>query len=69
MAKVTVGRLDSAKVVEVSDDTTIEEALSIGGYTPSTGEVVQDLDNNSYDLSDEIEDGSQYFLVKKNKNQ
>jgi len=65
--RVTVGRFDQSKVIEVSEGKNVREALVQGGYTKSENEVIQDLDGNEYEGSEEAENAQGYFLVARVK--
>jgi hypothetical protein len=67
MARVVVGRLDNNKPVDVSDDATIGDALSAGGYVKSDNEVIQDVEGNEYNANDCVESNLSYFLVQRVK--
>lgn len=65
--KVVVGRLDNSKLVEVSEDAIVSQALAAGGFTKASNEKIQDLDDNEYSLDDEVENGKAYYLVQQVK--
>ena len=67
MANVVVGRLDNNKRIEIGDGVSIISALSAGGFTKADNEVVQDIEGNEYDGSEDIESGKGYFLVSRVK--
>ena len=67
MGNVVVGRLDNNKRIEVEDDTSINSALGVGGYTKSENEVIQDIEGTEYEGTETIESGKGYFLCQRVK--
>ena len=64
---VVVGRLDSNKRIEVDEQSTIQSAMDVAGFTATTNEVIQDIENNEYDGDEIVEGGKGYFLVQRVK--
>lgn len=67
MKNVVVGRLDNNKKIEVTNTTTVEQALNKGGFTKGEDEVMQDITGNEYDGDERVEEGKAYFLVQRVK--
>ena len=67
MTRIVVGRLDNNKPVEVDEGTSIREAINAGGYHKAETEVIQDIEGNEYEGSEDITSGSGYYLVQRVK--
>lgn len=65
--KVIVGRMDNNKTVDVEEDSTILEAMQVGGYHPASNETVKDIDNREFSCDDKITPNKGYFLTHKVK--
>lgn len=64
LIKVNVGRIGSTKTVEVSNDTTISEALTIGGFGKQAHDTIRNLANRVVIGSDPVSEGQSYYYVE-----
>jgi len=67
MFNVVVGRLEKHKKVKVKPETTIEEALMKGRFRKAENEAIQDVNGNTYEGNEMVEDKCGYFLIQKVK--
>ena len=68
MPRINLGRLDNSKNgIEVVEGMSILSALRTNGFEKADNEIIQDLDFNEYDGSEEVESGLSYYLVAKVK--
>lgn len=66
-ARVSVGRMDNNKIVEVADTATIKQAIAAGGYTMADNDVIRDIDSNEYTGDEEVESGKGFYLCERVK--